>query len=353
MIENTDIKIMNNKVSNKLENNFNSNINSNNNLNSKENEKCDVGEIHGQNIKLNKNFLISKIDKKHLKIYTNINLNDELNEKDKIIKFSNLRNLNIKDNIQSNNYAINIISTSNRENSKKNESNNIFGQISHDMSTGIFEKSENEIKKTFEFKTKDLKEDCETNYNSEVNNCFKDNNFFMFQHDLETNKFDNFFNEKNNYAFENNVRNQKNTNRNILKNRKRDSFKLDSFNINILNKNLTNDNRNLERGSFSTQKSISLITQNKNLLECSFESNSNISNININNISHINQIVNKNFIREKQSIINELKNIEQIHFNFVLISQASKKIMKIEETINDTQENIMNTVDEINEIDIY
>lgn len=250
------------------------------------------------------------------------------------IKISTTNN---EDPEKTNAYKINVIEAFTKRKPIQETSNCGNNQI-QDMSTTVFEKSE-QVSKLWhcEFQTHESKLLNETEIVSEnnENKNLISNDFNNEQAALKVNDF-------------------------ISSSFKRNfSCDVNNNNLNYINNSNTNiqlnKNGNKEGLSLSVLKSISAVTQNKNLLENSFESNSNNNTvITTNNVSQIiNNNNNMNNISLKNPYNKDLNSIEETHFNFVLISQASKKIMKVEDVNYNNQENYFNTVIEVNGIDFH
>lgn len=144
-----------------------------------------------------------------------------------------------------------------------------------------------------------------------------------------------------------------------------DNYNVNYNNSNYTNNTLTNFLTNTEIISISTQKSISINNnQGNNLLEYSFNSSAdNKANhrhrekekdieINLHIVNEGKGYRTNTFLKKKENANDVIKSIEETHFNFVMISQSSKNITKIEDINMNNLEYNFNTVIEINEVDI-
>jgi len=268
----------------------------------------------------------------------NNNNNNDSNSKNQNLKLNKLNldaisDLNNGDEPKKPNgfYEINVIGAFSKRIGNEDISNNGFTQI-QDMSTTVFDKSEQVSKRddagfqTQEFKGLNNIEIVSPNETYENFNNKKDTEIYNTNFKI-TNKNNNLqeflINSFDSSGIKSNIITTNNNENNIL--------------VSQFNKDSSN-----EAHSLSIQKSISIVTQNKNLLENSFESNTN-SLIISNNVA-------TNILHKKPCKIN-LNCIEETHFNFVFISQAAKKIMKIEDLSSNNQERFFSTVVEVDEIE--
>lgn len=367
-----NIRDIKEKSDSKIKENSNTNIyDENENLNnSKLNSFLSDSKFFGENqksnnlIRLNKNKLhLNSIGNSQLKVqrsfdfeknkykkkmnnYRNklesINLNERNESKLNIFKDGSNLSCNKsfifdKQLNEENNKSKNKLAKNNFENKKKkileihnkSSSNDVSNSVSlpfQDMSTTVLDKSRHEIKKSFYMIKKEPNSINDIKLIKEKIKEDKENDLYK----------DSFYQKKDNEFDNKNINNHNKTN----------SF-LGDLNFEI--------DSNTKAMSFSTQKSFSIITHNnKNLLENSFDSSpNNNASLNVNNCSQLNNKLKKSNNSDCiKSKIKHLNSIEETHFNFVFISQASKKITKIEDLTYIEHENIFSTVVELQEIAI-
>lgn len=266
----------------------------------------------------------SKISKNISNNYNNLDTSkfNIMSNNSELINFDKEENKKFKCSNEGDKYKINIIGDPNINN--QNEDYHYFDSRFQDLSTTVFDKTDQEIKKNLEnLKTKD-------------SNCdFNSKEVFILRNpsmDFKSNIID--------LKMENKFLNLEH----IGNYKKNVNLKSNDSTLNQEIKNKSYDGL-----SPSGLKSISMVSQYKNLLENSFESSNNLSNnFNLtNNIDdHSNKVITKN------PILDNIKCIEDTHFNFVIITQASKKLTNNENLYIDKPINLLYTVVNFDEIEI-